>query len=240
MATTPSTTKPRITAWSYSRLTLYESCPFKAKCKFIDKLPEKENPAMFRGGAIHSLAEEYVSGHMSGKPADKLKAEDLRPEFEKVILPSFKKDFTTAKKGKPLCEQEWAFTSSWEPTGWFDKDAWCRIKTDLIFWRKKELVITDHKTGKKRESHKDQLSLYAVGGFLLYPVIERISSELWYLDQGPPNTAQVFLRENLTSEIKRWEDRARPMLADTTFVATPSRECTWCPYSKSNGGPCKF
>lgn len=230
----------KITAWSYSRWTTYEDCPLKAKLKFVDRLPEPGSSAMDRGSAIHALAEQHATGRMSGKPEEKLKAEAFREEFEKVILPGFKKEFAEAKKGNPKAEQEWAFTANWQPTDWFGGGAWCRVKTDLVFTRKKELVIVDHKTGKRRDSHHTQLSLYAMAGFLMYEEVENIRTELWYLDDGKPIKTETYERSELGDILDAWEARTTPMLNDTIFAPKPSRACSWCHFRKENGGPCKF
>lgn len=235
------TAPQKITAWSYSRWSTYEDCPFKAKCKFIDKLPEPPaGPAIDRGIAMHSLAEEAISGKMSTKTEDIERAERFRSEFKAGPAKLFKSEFALAKKGKPICETEWAFRADWSDTSWFAKDAWCRVKTDLVFFSKKELVIVDHKTGKRNESHRTQLSLYALSGFLKFPSIDHISSALWYLDHGAPIPTESYERSELGDMIDAWEERVRPMMNDTTFVPKPSNACRWCPFKKEAGGPCKF
>lgn len=231
----------QITAWSYSRYGCYTECPRKAKYKFVDKLPEPGSSAMDRGSAMHAFAEELITGKMSAKEDDKVKYEPFRAEFVKDILPSIKKDVTVAKKGKPIAECEWSFTTQWKPTGWFSKDAWCRIKTDLVFMDKKELVIVDHKTGKRREEqHQAQLSLYALGGFIMYPTVDKIKTAVWYLDAGAPALADSYTRDELPDIQNAWLDKTRAMLSDTLFAPRPSNACRWCHFRKSNGGPCEF
>lgn len=219
----------KITAWSFSRWSTYEQCPFLAKCKFVDRLPEPvvASPAIERGIVIHKMAEDYVVA-------------EKQPRTISTELKMFHAEFKEARKGKPFVEREWAFTSSWEPTGWFAKNAWCRVKTDLVFWRKDSLIIVDHKTGKRRPTHETQLSLYAIAGFLMYPEIDIIDSELWYLDHGKPIPTERYERHELPLMLEAWEERTRPMLSDTQFAPKPSRACSWCNFSKSNGGPCKF
>lgn len=230
----------QITAWSYSRYACYQECPRKAKYKFVDKLQEPGSSAMDRGSAMHAFAEELITGKMSAKEDDKVKYEPFRTEFKTSVLPNFKTDAAVAKKGKPAAEQEWAFTTQWLPTSWFGRDAWCRVKTDLIFTRSKELVIVDHKTGKRREEHQNQLSLYALGGFIMYPEVEHISTEVWYLDQGMPWTKGSYERDELPDIKNAWLDKTRAMLTDTLFAPRPSNACRWCHFRKSNGGPCEF
>lgn len=222
----PDPTK-QITAWSFSRWSQYEECPYKAKLKFVLKLPEPSGgPAIERGIAIHKLAEDYVRAPKAGK---------LPQE-----LAYFANEFKEARRGQPLVEQELCFDSTWEPTGWFAKNAWCRIKTDLMFWRKDKLVMVDHKTGKRKESHMEQLSLYAIGAFQKFDSIDAVSAEVWYLDQGKPNATGVFLRDQVDDLKAEWERKTKAMLNDTLIAPKPGNYCRWCHFRKENGGPCKF
>lgn len=60
----------KIRSWSYSRLLDFEACPFKAKLKIIDKIPEPERElppgktehANDRGTRIHLECENFVKG----------------------------------------------------------------------------------------------------------------------------------------------------------------------------------
>ena len=245
--------KPRLEAWSYSRWSLYQQCPARAKYKHIDKLPEPDGAASARGTAFHFLAEELVSGAVYAKPEARNAAEPFRKEFNEVALPNFKKDFTTLKRMKAETEAEWAFTSSWEPAGWFDRGefaAWCRIKVDAVYRDKKRdaLVIVDYKTGKIREEeHATQLTLYTLGGIIQTAYAEQLAqpkniiSELWYLDHGKKATQKMEVTQENFDELKKeWGRKTKAMLKDTRFPARPGYYCRYCPYSKAQGGPCKF
>lgn len=217
---------PHMDAWSYSRWKDYVLCPFKAKCKHIDKMREPENPAMARGQAIHKKSEDFLNGIIKGVPAE---------------LKTFAAEFRTFRKLKAVAEQQWAFTKRWQPTSWFGKDAWCRIKVDImaVFASGTEAIISDVKTGKKYPEHEEQLSLYAVGGFLALPDVQEIETQMAYVDIGE-EFKKTFLRENLLDERKQWERNVSPMMNDTRFAPRPGGHCTRCHYRKSNGGPCKF
>ena len=215
-----------ITAWSFSRWQTYQNCPFKAKCKFIDKIPEPPAPAMERGSTIHKLAENFVDGSLKKLP----------PE-----LKLFDKEFKALKKAKAKVEESWAFTRNWAETSWFGRDAWCRIKMDVYDIKKKTLIVIDHKTGKPKPDHADQLSLYALGGLLKFPEVEEVTPELWYLDHGTKNENPVtYTRDDLEKLKKEWELKVKPMLNDKTFKPKPNYTCRYCPFSKANGGKCKF
>lgn len=214
-----------ITSWSYSRFSVYEKCPAKAKYKFIDKLPDPGNEAMERGNLIHKLAEQYVKGEVKKLP----------PELSR-----FKDEFKELKKSKPMVEESWSFTKDWKQTTWNDwANCAVRIKVDAACLDKETLYVIDHKTGKKREGYSDQLSLYALAGALIFPAVKKISTQLWFLDSGEVVADEYNAAE--TPELqKEWDRKVKPMLNDKRFVPKPSHECRWCPFSKSKGGPCKF
>lgn len=141
---------------------------------------------------------------------------------------------------KPHVEETWAFTKDWDETTWNDwNNCWVRIKTDVNCLDGDELYIIDHKTGKKREGYGEQMSLYPVGGFLKFPHVKKIHTQLWFLDSG-----DVVEQSYDVSELKvlkeGWNKKVEPMMNDTRFAPKPGNGCRWCPYSKSKGGPCKF
>jgi CRISPR/Cas system-associated exonuclease Cas4 (RecB family) len=215
-----------ITQWSYSRYQSYCDCPYKTKLKIIDKLPEPGSPQMDRGTAIHKMAEDFV------------KAKEKGPLPQELAY--FGDELSLAREGRPICEMEWAFTNTWEPTGWFSKDCWCRVKTDLAFNRSGRMVIVDHKTGKRRDSHLTQLSLYALAGFIMFEKANEIDTEVWYLDQGKPNAHEEYNRSDLPFLKMDWEQKTKALLNDEQFAPLPSFRCKWCSFRKENGGPCQY
>lgn len=226
-APTAAVTPGGIEAWSYSRYSTWRQCPFKAKCQFILKMREPDNAVMARGTAIHKLAELYATGEMSTLPKE---------------LKAFAKEFKVLRGRDPQCEGEWAFTRTWEETGWFAKGAnaaWCRIKTDVTVVEGDCAEITDHKTGKPRDEHQGQLSLYGLGGFIKFPQVNRLKASLWYLDSGERADLE-FTRDQLPLLKSTWNDKVAPMLADRQFAPRPTKSCCWCHFRKQNGGPCQY
>lgn len=216
----------KITSWSYSRYSCYTKCPAKAKYKFIDKLPDPGGPAMERGNVIHKEAEDYTLGNIKKIPTSLIKFQD---------------EFVELKKSKPMVEQTWAFTKDWIKTVYNDwTHCALRIKADATCLEGDDyLHVIDHKTGKMYADNKEQLELTAAAAPILFPKVKKILTHLWYLDSGDVVT-EVFDAKDAPAMRKAWDKRVEPMLNDTRFAPKPSHECSWCPFSKSKGGPCKF
>lgn len=222
----------RVTSWSPSKLTAYESCPAAVRYKYIDKLPEPPSPVLERGTAIHAAAEEYVTG----------RAKSLAPDLVAVkkLLATLRKDYR-AKKVR--VELELAFNREWRACHWLAKDVYVRFKLDVLHLLKDGAArVIDWKTGRfKPDGHDSQLSAYAVGA-LSSGLAKRVSAQLVFTDGGQvvDSPAGELSLDGLPAAQKAWDKRAAPMLADTTFAPRPGNSCRWCAYSTNRGGPCKF
>lgn len=230
-----------ITSWSLSRLTDYQQCPRKAKFKHVDRLKEEKGAPLIRGELIHKELEHYIDGRI----------DKLSPETKRVhaLAKKLRAEF---QKGKVKVELELAFTKHWKLTEWLAKDAWARIKVDVLRVRpKKKVEVIDWKTGGKvdgqgnvvlSEGYKDQLHLYGVAA-VTAGLAEEASGALIYTDhtdkliQLPELTVRA---ENIGTEQRRWEKKVLPMLSDNLFAPRPGDYCRWCAFSKKKGGQCEF
>jgi len=224
-----------IPQWSYSRLKTFEGCPKKAEYAYIQRIKEPGNKAMDRGKDIHKLCEEYIRGRFDDDIPKELA--DFQEAFELL------KDLHL--KGHVLCEGDWAFTTDWEPTGWFDHDTWGRAKVDAFVHIEGEdnARVIDFKTGKydgNQEGHREQCELYASIVFNRLPELKTITTELWYLDHGKLDRYQ-YDKETVEAKKQRLNDRAVFMTTTTEFPAKPSeRKCKWCYFGKQNICPSRL
>lgn len=220
--------KPLITAWSYSRLSTYRTCPRQFKYKAIDRLPEPPAPALERGIAMHKALEDFVRGKVTKLPAD---------------IRHVSKNLRAYKRAGADVEIELCFNSKWERTGWFDRDAWVRIKIDLQLIGMAKVELIDHKTGKVNpERHTEQLELYALAALIAVRERDVASTGVWYVDhEDRPRWLALFERSApmLRREKQRWKDTVAPLMRDRKFKPTPGYACRWCAFSKAKGGPCE-
>lgn len=225
-----------ITTWSYSRLSVFEQCKYRAQLQYGQKIPEPERPlppgktehANDRGTRIHTAAELYVKGEVAFAPE----------------LAAFRVEFEALKRlyelGKVSLEGDWATNMEWEPTGWTGKDTWQRLKLDaMVLMDPISAVVIDYKSGKRfgnEVKHAEQTQLYAVNTFLRYPELEEITTELWYLDQDEL-TSTTYARDRALRFLPAWNRRATSMTTAIEFPPNPSVfTCKWCPYGAWENG----
>jgi CRISPR/Cas system-associated exonuclease Cas4 (RecB family) len=223
-------------AWSYSRLSKFESCKHHAKLAYVDKIPEPPRPlppgktehANDRGTRIHDGGELFVKGGV-----------ELLPE-----LTSFEEEFLRLrdlyKQGLVSTETEWGFDKDWGPVAWMSHDCWVRIKPDaFVMLEPIFAVVIDYKTGKRygnEVKHAEQMQLYVIAMFLRHPNLERVTVELWYTDLDELVPMQ-FTREAAMRLLAKWTKRGVAITTEEDFDPKPSTSnCKFCPYKPAEFG----
>lgn len=222
-----------ITAWSYSRINVYEGCPRRAKYQFVDKVPEKESDAIVRGKNVHMVAAAVLNGQ---EPPLSVTPDDIN------VLRPWEKQLKALIAMGAKAELQVAFDIDWAQTDWFGRMAWLRIVYDVIVPPSsgRRVLVIDFKTGKPRESHEDQLSLYGCGAQAMYPGQDEYEVCFVYLDHpSRPPLQRTYTEKEAFDNRTKWEERASVMLRDTTFPTRVGPGCRWCPYARSKGGPCE-
>jgi hypothetical protein len=225
---TPPKIVRQFTAWSFSRWSEYEECPFRAAAKHIDKNREPQRPATDRGNDVHADAYAWLQGKMK-----KLQGN----------LTTFTEEFKALKKKHPLVEQQWAFDVNWKLSSWFDNSkTWFRANVDLLTYNEPQGLVTidDIKSGKMYENKANmQLETYGLAALLMYPTAKVIEARMWYVDLGK-ELLVTFQRNDLKRLQTLWKSRVTPMFRDRRFAPRPGPYCNWCHLRKEKGGPCKF
>ena len=221
--------KSLVRHWSYSSWSLLKKCAAAFKYGQIDKLRGPSVPAMERGTRIHSLAENYLNGGITG---------GVPPDLRKLST-----EFKNLKRAKPIVEKFWGLDPDWKPMEY----GWVVAKTDAAVEPTKKdnsLVVVDHKTGRVYPDHDDQGSLYAAVGFGMYPKVEKVEVEFFYVDQGIVSPYE-FSRKKLISLSEYWMEEGAKLMSTRKFLPTPSESaCRWCGFRSdkrlANGdrGPC--
>lgn len=204
-----------VKSWSLSSLSLYEQCPLKYKLERIDKLPTPTSHALQRGIHIHALAEQYLLGNITG---------GMPPQLAK-----FTREMQNLKKGGALAEEMWVLDKMWQHVksddAWMSKEAWLRAKGDARIGN----FVVDFKTGKKYDKHEDQARLYSNILMQMFPEMEEVEVEFWYLDSGEVGS-YTFYRADLAFDISEWEKRVSDLFRETEWKPKHNDYCRWCPF----------
>lgn len=228
-----------IESWSYSRLKVFEGCPYRAYLQFSEKRPQTmDMTAANRGTMIHDACEKFVIGE--GQPTVEMArfAEyftDLRAKYEDGLV---------------TVEEEWGFNKDWQPTDYWGDDIWCRMKLDncinniTVNSDVMKMTATDYKSGKKfgnEVSHNQQGQLYVIGTFMRHPAVEVVDVDFRYLDHGL-KTVKTYTREKAMKFLPMWTKRAEALTTATSFPPKPNKiTCMWCPYGPNKGdGSCEW
>lgn len=224
----------KVTAWSYSRLALFELCPAQFKYKNIDKLPDPPGPAMDRGNKVHKELADYLLRSGAPKP-DVLKAGQKGAALAKQA-----DELRAMDPSRRIVEQQWGFTAKFKPCAWFGKDTWWRVVLDVgAVYPDDTADVRDWKTGKKYDTNDDQMRQFALAVFKRFPSVKAVTTGLWYVDTGDEELAEFTKSDEpaIESDVKT---RVHRMLTAETFSPRPNDKCRFCNFSKSKGGPCSF
>lgn len=218
-----------LTAWSYSRYALYETCPLKFKLSALDGIKEPESPAMARGTAIHAGLAAYIEGK-GPLPAE------VKLPFQKQLYAEMRAIPAESK----VVEQQWGFTAKWRPTGWFGGDTWFRSVLDVgVMYDDNTFEAGDHKSGKRYGSNDEQMETQALAVMCKFQPVTHVTTRLIYLDGGEEEIAEFEARLRPLLAAK-WEKKVQPMFTDTIFAPRPNEKCRFCHYAKSKAGLCRF
>lgn len=232
-----------ISAWSHSRLSIFESCKYRAFLAYIKKVPEPDrgDPMVKigkpewpndRGSRIHDQAELYVRG----------KTDTIIKEL-RTFQPHLDALRDLFQQGKVVMEDMWCFDNNWKAVGprAFDK-IWGRVKLDVCVMRSPtKATVIDYKTGKRygnEVKHAEQGQLYQLETFNRYKKLEEVIVELWYtdIDELVP---MKFKRNQGMRFMRNFNDRAIAMTTCTEFPKNPNMHtCKWCPYGPAGTNHC--
>lgn len=210
-----------MSAWSYSLLTSFETCPRRhAVIKIYKKVVEPQSIEIKHGNELHKALEQYGKG-VAALPA---KYEAHKPMVDAVLTAKGQKEF----------EVKFALTVNLEPTRYFADDCWVRGVLDLKVVNGDKAVVVDWKTGKPKND-AGQLRLFAAAAMALHPQVSAVRTGYAWLAHGLLDR-EDFNRGQFT---EMWDgfrtrvERLENALKYEEFPPKPSGLCAnWCPVPK--------
>ena len=155
--------------WSWSSYDSYQTCPFKHyHTKVAKTYIEPDTQPLIWGNEVHQAVEYYIT-QQRAVPAT---MQRFLPIVDKII----------SGPGDVHAELELACRSDLSACGFWDDDAWCRGKGDVVRVNGKRAFNGDWKTGKWKAASL-QLDLAAVMTFALFEEVELVHTAFIYFQE---------------------------------------------------------
>jgi hypothetical protein len=209
-------------SWSFTALTNFEGCSARyAAEKFYCTTQWVDTPQIIWGNRVHGTSEDMLKG----KPVTDLEAYEPVRKYVEAFLKQ------RALGADVIAEQEIALTRDMKPVSWFAKDAWFRVKLDVVIVRGNVANLYDYKTGKFKDD-PDQLKICAAAHSIVRPDVDVYNPKyIWTQDQVVSGCDAIAKKdipgiwEGVLGRVARMEQA----WAAENFPARPSGLCPWCP-----------
>lgn len=205
-------------AWSFSALEMYRTCPKQYhEVRVLKKWKEETTVERAWGYAVHDALEAAMK-HGTPLPAGMEVWQTIADQFRHV-------------KGALQAEQQLAIAADWSRRKWFDKDVFIRVVIDALWIDGAIAKLVDWKTGKPRRG-SDQLALFALVVFALYPQVQECRTAFVWLKNGTM-TEEKYTRADIpriwalfATDVMRLTNA----MANEVWPAKTSGLCSrWCP-----------
>jgi hypothetical protein len=223
--------------YSFSRLDLYERCPWAYKTVYLDRIPRTKNEARETGQLLHGLVADYLNRLIAtGHPTDWDWARGATPkEALSDAIEMWNRFYETFAMpeglGSPGVENRLAFDASWQPCEFFSEEAYFRMVIDFHFHQDSLGVIVDWKTNREvTQTVAKDLQLRTYGWGLkqaLYPEVKEVLLRLHFLRYGKEREIMLEFQD-LAEVPDELETRIRTIEADKNYDPTPGSFCGPC------------
>jgi hypothetical protein len=208
--------KRQMDAWTYSRLSGFETCPKQYfETKVNKSVVEGDTVATIWGKKVHTAFENCIQDG-TPLPEGMTQWQGIADKF--AHLP-----------GEKLVEYKFSIDKNFQPSPW--DAAWSRGIADLVVRHKNRVLIADWKTGKRKPT--EQLDLYA--GYIMaqWPETESIQTAFVWLKEHKMTKKTMDAAEAVPIIWQGFVPRVRRMeraYEQDTWPAKPSGLCRgWCP-----------
>jgi hypothetical protein len=224
-------------AYSFSRLNLYDRCPWAYKTVYLDKIPRAASEALQIGSEVHDLVALYLNALLARQNqtdwnfAQGLAARVLHPDALAIWTNWYQGYILPDAIEQPQVEAKLAFNQAWQPVEWFAPAARFRLVVDFTFKQQDLAVVVDWKTNRVLPDDVAadlQLRIYGWGvRQVFYPRAQEILLRLHFLRYGADR--EVLLGARDLDTVPQELDGIIDMVeADDKFAPTPGSFCGHC------------
>ena len=228
----------KFSPYSYSKISSFEQCPTKFKFQYIDKINLfQQSKALEKGTRVHEIIELYEpTFYWKMKDFDyKLLSENEQKECEDLAVKFCKSDLGNKYLMHPGMlghEMHVGLDTKLQPCNYYDKSAMLRGKIDFLIKDGKTLWVVDWKTGKvtdQRYMSNEQVMLYAIWGFNMFPDVDVIKADYVYVEHDDTYSFE-FKRDNYKNFTKNYATKLKTIETEKEFPMKVGPLCNYCDY----------
>lgn len=209
-------------SFSFSSLSLYNTCPFAYKLSYIDKVKPVRSTALVKGSNVHSILEKFPNFIVSKE--FKFNENLIVSNFLNSEIGNYFKDILLNKK----TAREFKFGLTRDFKNDTFKDSFFHGIIDLIFFENDELNLCDYKTGKYKENQDfSQLLTYS----LYFKNYDKIKINYLYVEHNKINS-KIVTKEDIENTQNFIIKTTDIILQDKTFRRNCGKHCSWCQFSE--------
>lgn len=204
-------------SWSFSSLSMYESCPKKYEIirvkKVISDIPGK---AAEEGTRIHTMIENYL----------------MHDTWDDELL-KWKTLLQIVKDKHGQCEVGYHFKKGMARCEAKDPECWIRSYIDWIKVEGETAELIDWKTG--RVKHTKQLAFYAWLVFQAHPEVQQVKGTFHWINHND-HISEWFYRKDLNKLFDPLDEIIQQINISRSNDIWPEsgNGCKWCPVTKEH------
>ena len=208
-------------SFSFSSLSLYNTCPFAYKLSYIDKIKPVRSTALVKGSNVHSILEKFPEVQ---EKEYKFNENLIVSNFLNSEIGNYFKDVLLNKK--TAREFKFGLTKNFENDTF--KDSFFHGIVDLIFFENDELNLCDYKTGKFKENQDfSQLLSYSI----FFKKYNKIKINYLYVEHNKINS-KVVTKEDIENAQNFIIKTTDIISEDKVFKRNCGKHCAWCQFSE--------
>ena len=208
-------------SFSFSSLSLYNTCPFAYKLSYIDKIKPVRSTALVKGSNVHSILEKYPEVQ---EKEYKYNENSIVSNFLNSEIGNYFKDVLLNKK--TAREFKFGLTKNFENDTF--KDSFYHGIIDLVYFDNDVLNICDYKTGKFKENQDfSQLLTYSI----FFKKYNKIKINYIYVEHNKINS-KVVTKEDIENAQNFIIKTTDIISEDKVFKRNCGKHCAWCQFSE--------
>jgi len=230
--------------FSYTQLTVFDTCPLQYKFAHIYKIPSLGSHVFSYGKSLHETLAQFMR-ELKAEPKTKPSLDRLLELLEHYWMEEWYQSKAHEQRRKVEAKQ--ALTKWFEVEGklsaknvhWIEQDFSLKVgeyqlhgridRADLL--PDGSLEIIDYKTGKlkdpKEQQKNQQLALYALAAKKTYK--QKVSKLSWYFLDAGQKISTSRTDQELTDLETEIHDQIKAIIS-SEFIPTPGFHCKFCDF----------